>query len=202
MTVVQEGMSRDTIKEKVFEVIRKESEKFDSSLLNPKTPISEGPFPGIADLEWTLCDLGNLDCRIRVIINREGEVVCSLSPLSYSPIESAKVNPVRVDSCDRMLGLKTPDWFVPGIEMNGGRDRTLLVNELDEITESGIANIAVYIGGEWITPDDSSVLLNGCLRQLLIDRGFIVPGQVPLLGSETSSLWFNSVRGVFTVSIG
>jgi para-aminobenzoate synthetase/4-amino-4-deoxychorismate lyase len=52
-------------------------------------------------------------------------------------------------------------------------DDVLLWNEHGEITESTIANVALKIDGEWLTPSGSSGLLEGVFRASLLAAGVI-----------------------------
>ena len=55
--------------------------------------------------------------------------------------------------------------------MHEGVDEVLLVNERGELTEGTWNNVALFIGGAWITPPLASGCLPGVLRQVLIDEG-------------------------------
>lgn len=164
--------------------------------------LTEGPFKGIASLEWDMCDLGPADACIRVAVSPSGDLKCSVSDLDFDNPDTVALNTVRVDSCDTALTKKSTDWFVPGAQ--GRRDRTLLATELDMITETGIANVAIRSGDEWITPDSKSIcILPGTLRSMLIDQGLIREDSITLDHGMRAQefICFNSVRGVFTVSL-
>lgn len=55
--------------------------------------------------------------------------------------------------------------------MHEGVDEVLLVNERGEITEGTASNVALLLGGAWVTPPLASGCLPGILRQVLIDEG-------------------------------
>ena len=164
--------------------------------------LTEGPFKGIASLEWVMCDLGPVDACIRIAVSSSGELSCSFRDLEFDNPDTVALNTVRVDSCDTALTKKSTDWFVPGTQ--GRRDRTLLATELDLITETGIANVAIRSGDEWITPDSKAIcILPGTLRSMLIDQSLIREDFIPLEDGLNAQefICFNSVRGVFTVSL-
>ena len=75
-------------------------------------------------------------------------------------------------------------------------DDVLLVNERGEITESTIANVAVKIGGEWVTPPVESGCLPGIYRRVLLDEGRLTerPIHVDDLEHGEGIALLNSVR--------
>ena len=50
-------------------------------------------------------------------------------------------------------------------------DDVLLVNARGEVTESTIANLAVLLDGEWVTPPREAGLLAGTYREILLREG-------------------------------
>ena len=75
----------------------------------------------------------------------------------------------------------------------------LLYNELGEITETTIANVAVEIGGRLCTPPVACGLLAGTLRAALLAQGRIVERVIGIRELRTNArlILFNSVRGVY-----
>jgi para-aminobenzoate synthetase len=170
------------------------------------SPLLCGPFVGICDLEWThvSLDIPIRACKIRVQVadSSPSNIECCLSPLILDQITSCRTLCLRVDSGDAALRIKTADWSVPGI---AERDRTLLVNELGHVTETGIASIAVRQHGYWVTPDETSTaLLPGTLRAMLVDRGLLQESIIRMkdLEDESGQIYcLNALRGVFAVRL-
>ncbi|CAN2201180.1 IlvE Branched-chain amino acid aminotransferase/4-amino-4-deoxychorismate lyase [Candidatus Nanopelagicaceae bacterium] len=51
-----------------------------------------------------------------------------------------------------------------------GYHDSVLFNEKNEITETAVANLAFYIGGEWVTPPITSGILPGVIRAIAIEE--------------------------------
>lgn len=104
-----------------------------------------------------------------------------------------------VDSADRFLRHKTTrrDVYDHARAAHPGVDDVLLVNERGEITETTVANVALRIGGEWITPAADCGLLRGTMREWLLRRGTLREGVLRPddLGRATGIRLLNSVRG-------
>ena len=76
-------------------------------------------------------------------------------------------------------------------------DDVLLVNDRGEVTESTIANLAVRLDGEWVTPPIDAGLLAGTYRTVLTREGKLTERPVTvdeLVGAEEIAL-VSSVRG-------
>ena len=78
-----------------------------------------------------------------------------------------------------------------------GADDVVLVNDLGEVVETTIANLAVRIGGEWLTPPIEAGCLPGTYREELVDLGVLRECRVAVADLiETDELAvINSVRG-------
>ena len=76
-------------------------------------------------------------------------------------------------------------------------DDVILYNEREEITETSMANIVVYVDGQWITPPLHCGLLPGTFRQKLLNDGVIVEQVITRKQlSQVDCLYLiNSVRG-------
>ncbi len=73
----------------------------------------------------------------------------------------------------------------------------LLVNDRGQVTESTIANLAVRLEGEWVTPPIDAGLLPGTYRTVLVQEGRLTERPVSmddLRGAEELAL-VSSVRG-------
>ena len=76
-------------------------------------------------------------------------------------------------------------------------DDVLLVNDRGEVTESTIANLAVRLEGEWVTPPIDAGLLAGTYRTVLLREGRLAERPITpdeLRGAEELAL-VSSVRG-------
>ena len=76
-------------------------------------------------------------------------------------------------------------------------DDVLLTNDRGEVTESTIANVAVVLGGAWVTPPLDAGLLPGTYRAALLGDGRLTerPIKVEELGGATQIALISSVRG-------
>ncbi len=134
-------------------------------------------------------------CRLRLLLSPDGEYECDRGPLPVRNPERLRLSPIRVNSSDPFLYHKTTRRDIYG----AAGPEALLMNERDEITETGIANVAVLRGGKWVTPRTACGLLPGVMRAELLDTGEIVEGVVScadLRAGETIRC-FNALRGVF-----
>lgn len=92
-----------------------------------------------------------------------GEVTCSISE-----------RPVSSESVYRFHKTTPRPIYSDRREMHEGVDDVLLVNERGELTGATQRNVAVLIGGTWVTPPLASGCLPGILREFLIDEGALV----------------------------
>ncbi|KAG8462541.1 hypothetical protein KFE25_010366 [Diacronema lutheri] len=178
--------------------------------------------------------------RVRVVGQPDGSLELSATPLppphrafpgidpSAPPLRVA-LDRARVDSTRPDLVFKTTARRL----YDGARARVgagssvgaegpfdaLLVNERDELTEAGIANVAVEIapGRPWITPPLNSGLVDGVMRRELLRSGHLVEAVVTVRelldvaargacaaaggGWRPRILCFNAVRGVYEVAL-
>ncbi len=76
-------------------------------------------------------------------------------------------------------------------------DDVILRNERGEVTEATIANLAVRLGNDWVTPPLDSGCLPGTYRAALIDDGTLVEQVVSVeeLAAADDIAVLNSVRG-------
>jgi branched-subunit amino acid aminotransferase/4-amino-4-deoxychorismate lyase len=130
--------------------------------------------------------------------------------LEFGPLPSdipgiLRVSQVRVDSRDRFLYHKTTrrGLYEAAREGCSSGEDVLLVNERNEVTEMTIANVAVFRGTKWVTPQISCGLLPGVMRAELLADGEIAEGVVRVddLISGERIRCFNALRGVFEASL-
>lgn len=137
--------------------------------------------------------------RVRLLLDRHGEVRSEIFPLEPCPAEVPIVladQPIEGEA--EFLHYKTTERaaYAPFAPPPGVFD-TLLWNANGEITEFTRGNVVVELEGERVTPPLAAGLLPGVLRAELIARGEIVERSVRLEDlSRVTKLWFiNSVRG-------
>ncbi len=140
--------------------------------------------------------------RVRLLVDTDGAPHVEAAP--FDPRSGRR--PWRlafatepVDSTDRFLRHKTTrrDVYDRARAAHPGFDDALLWNERGEITETTVANIALCIDGEWITPPADCGLLRGTMREWLLRRGTLREGVLRPddLGRATGARLLNSVRG-------
>lgn len=115
--------------------------------------------------------------RARVSLDRQGRVDAGATALVTSP-EPVRVAVDRnhpVDPADPMLFHKTSLRTI--YEEARGRhpdaEDVLLMNHRGEITEATIANVAISLGGRWITPALDAGLLPGVGREVALEEGWL-----------------------------
>jgi para-aminobenzoate synthetase/4-amino-4-deoxychorismate lyase len=141
------------------------------------------------------------DWRVRVLLQPDGRFSAQAFALAPTPL------PVRLQLADRPLDeahgefvrFKTTrrahyDAFAP---TDAAVFDTLLFNAQDEITECTRGNVAVRLGGRWVTPPLSCGLLPGIGRETLLAQGTVVEEvvRVDQLPQVEGIAFFNSLRG-------
>ena len=150
---------------------------------------------------------GKESARVRLLLDREGVVRCTISKLQSG--EGSSVGLLlwreRTLAGDRFLRHKTTrrtlyDAAFRHAQAHGFAD-SLFRNTRQEITEGAIYNVIASIAGEWITPPLESGVLPGLYRRHLLEKGTIsqrVLNLSDLLRAE-EILICNSVRGLCRV---
>ena len=142
---------------------------------------------------------------LRLLLSQNGDSEISSGSLPADNFGRLKLSSVRVNSKNPFLYHKTTKR---GVYEEARRDcgadaDVILINELDEITETTITNRAVFRDGQWISPALSCGLLPGVCRAELLARGEIVEGIIHPEDLHTSDpvRCFNALRGVFDVEL-
>ena len=153
----------------------------------------------------TLLDLAVADLtgpsKVRVLLNRDGAIVCEGITLAAPPAEPLLVGLASepIDAGDVFLYHKTTrrDVYEQARASRPDVDAVLLWNRDGELTEATEANIVVELDGEKVTPPIECGLLAGTLRAELLETGAIVEQRVGVADlPRATSLWLiNSVRG-------
>lgn len=146
--------------------------------------------------------------RVRVAIGREGNVMVEVAAapsrflLGPGPASGAirlELDLDPVDPADPSLYVKTTDRSRYDVRRrrHPAADDVLLTNTLGNVTESTIANVAVLLGGRWVTPPVDEGLLPGVLRGRLVDEGALVERPVSVAEAREAEglALVNSVRG-------
>ncbi len=145
----------------------------------------------------------NPDRVIRLLVSKQGAYEIQVKPLPATQITRLVLAKENIHSSDLMLFHKTTARDVYDQARSGLPPDTdaILWNERGEITETTIANIAVFREGKWITPRLDCGLLPGTMRAQLLEEGKIVEGviQAADLTPAEPIRFFNAVRGVYDI---
>jgi para-aminobenzoate synthetase/4-amino-4-deoxychorismate lyase len=129
----------------------------------------------IRALEKEVCS-AMLDLRVRITIDEAGIFETSSAPLAEAGRDwNVTLSNATVHSEDELLRHKT-DWrdaFEREHQRAAamGLDEVLFRNERGELTEGSRSNLFVARDGSLITPPLGCGLLNGCLRQDMLEQG-------------------------------
>ena len=147
---------------------------------------------------------GDTAQRIRLLVGRAANIRIEAKPLDLSPqpVTRLALAAEPVDSSNRFLYHKTThrQHYDAARASRPGFDDVVLWNERGEVCETTIANLAIQIDSQWVTPPVSSGLLPGTLRAEMLASGELVERVVKVdeLKSSANIRLFNSVRGVFS----
>ncbi len=143
---------------------------------------------------------GERPLRVRLLVPEEGPPALEAAPLAAGPVVVGLAVDTRpVDRSDFLRYHKTTrrDGYEAAAARHPAADDVVLVNDRGEAVETTIANLAVRIGAEWLTPPLDAGCLPGVYREELIDRGVLVERPVPVtdLSEADEIAVINSVRG-------
>jgi para-aminobenzoate synthetase / 4-amino-4-deoxychorismate lyase len=129
-------------------------------------------------LEEVRRSLPAVDHKVRVALNRMGNLIVSAIPLSEiarPPVQRVALARNPIDSGDVFLYHKTSRRMVydRAHAERPESDDVILWNERGEITESCSANVVIDLAGEQITPPVAGGLLGGTFRGELLEQGQI-----------------------------
>ena len=140
--------------------------------------------------------------RLRLLLAKEGTPLLQSTlfvPMSL-PIFRVALALRPIDSSDTFLYHKTTHRLVYEEAKADfpSHDDVILHNELGEITESTMANVAMEINGILCTPPVECGLLPGTARAELLARGLLCEQRIPiaLLRENPRLFLLNSVRGL------
>jgi 4-amino-4-deoxychorismate lyase len=110
--------------------------------------------------------------KCRIVYNKDNQYV-SFVPYTFKKIQTLKV--VRDDSIDYIFKFEDRARLNELYESRGSCDDIVIVKN-GWITDASYANVVFKRKKEWITPN--GYLLNGTMRQQLLEEGKIVEGEV------------------------
>jgi para-aminobenzoate synthetase/4-amino-4-deoxychorismate lyase len=120
--------------------------------------------------------------RVRVAVDRRGRVEVGGTPLVTPPdaVRVAVDEGHPVDRTDPMLFHKNSlrSLYEDARARHPEADDVLLVNDMGEVTEATIANVAVSIDGRWLTPPLDAGLLPGVGREVALEEGWLTEGSI------------------------
>lgn len=142
------------------------------------------------------------DGMLRILLSKDGSYSLEYKKLVRSEVCKVEISPKKVDSRKAFLYHKTT--YRPYYEdsfkkiVDGKIYDELFFNEKGELTEGARSNVLLTINGKLYTPPVKCGLLNGVLRQNLLDRGICTEKilyKEDLLHAE-NIYCINSVRGI------
>ena len=145
---------------------------------------------------------------LRLLLSRDGTLKTETYP--YDEIKSTRVQmaTTQITSFDPMLRHKTTyrPWYAATLEKirQGLVFDELFLNEAGELTEGARSNLFLQINGVLYTPPLACGLLNGVLRQKMLNDGTCVERNLYLEDLHNAERIFcgNSVRGLVDVQLG
>jgi len=143
--------------------------------------------------------------RVRFALSEDGIMNIEPGPLPENRPERLKLSVVRVQSLDPFLQHKSTKRGVFETARQDCNEHTdvLLMNERGEITETTIANVAVFRRNRWITPPILCGLLPGVMRAELLSRGEIEEAVIAADDLQRTEVvrCFNALRGVWDATL-
>ena len=144
---------------------------------------------------------------MRILLSKNGNYEIQYLPYSRTPVNHIEISDIILDSTNELLRYKTTlkPWYEKSYERIRREEvyDEIFFNERGELCEGARTNILLEIDGKFYTPPLSSGLLNGVLRQNLLDSGVCVEKilyKKDLL--EADNIYcINSVRGIKRVEL-
>ncbi|CAI3957285.1 Branched-chain amino acid aminotransferase/4-amino-4-deoxychorismate lyase (IlvE) (PDB:1A3G) [Commensalibacter communis] len=134
--------------------------------------------------------------KVRLLLDKQGHLECEAQAItSLTAPLLASWSMEAMQSTNVFLYHKTTKRdFYPKVTLD---HEVLLFNERDEVTEFVNGNIVWYDQGDWFTPPLQSGLLNGTMRQYLLQQGKIKERIIYKkdIQAHCKIAFINSVRG-------
>jgi para-aminobenzoate synthetase / 4-amino-4-deoxychorismate lyase len=146
--------------------------------------------------------------RIRLLLGRDGTMVCEAVDLPPSPAEPLRAGLARdpIDPSDVFLYHKTTrrEVYDKARAARPDVDAVILWNPAGEATEGTEANLVALIDGRRVTPPVECGLLEGTFRAELLATGEVVERRITIEELQAAEkVWLvNSVRGWRGVVLG
>lgn len=120
----------------------------------------------------------SLDLKSIIIPPKQGLYRCrityakNIQSIEYTPYEEKEIQSIKIVSSSLDYHLKYANRDTLSILLSTHNDVDEILIEKDGyLTDTSIANIALYDGKQWVTP--TNPLLKGTMRQKLLDEGFL-----------------------------
>lgn len=138
--------------------------------------------------------------RVRLLVPEGGSPVLEQAPLTERASEAALAvddEPVDRSDCFRYHKTTRRAGYEAAAARHPEADDVVLVNDRGEAVETTVANLAVRIGGEWLTPPLDAGCLPGVFREELIEQGVLAerPVAAAVLAEADEMAVVNSVQG-------
>jgi para-aminobenzoate synthetase / 4-amino-4-deoxychorismate lyase len=151
-------------------------------------------------VDKTVASAPPASCRTRLALGRDGSVRVACTPLPSEPEElRVALDGVPQDPRDVFLFHKTSlrRRYEDARRRHPDADDVLLVNDLGQVTESTIANVAVRVDGRWVTPPIEAGLLPGVGRAVALEDRSLAEGAVTIddVRSSEELALISDVRG-------
>lgn len=155
-------------------------------------------FSNTYELESLIAPPDDALYRCRFLYNNSGYTV---EYLSYTPKRIASLRIVHADEIDYPFKYAQRSALNDLYAQRAGCDDVLIVRK-GRLTDTTIANVALYDGKCWLTPEKP--LLEGTTRARLIDIGFLhtAPLRVEDIGTSQKIAVFNALMGFVEVENG
>lgn len=147
------------------------------------------------------------DSILRLTLHYNGSLHLESLPLSPIPTQRIVLSPQPLDSSHLLISHKTTHrpYFAAAQKMieQGKIFDMIFYNQKGEITEGSRSNIVCEIKGRFFTPHLQSGLLQGTLRNMLLDSRLITQKKLTIkhLYNADRIFCLNSVRGVVQVEL-
>lgn len=147
------------------------------------------------------------DCILRILLNNQGIFEVQELPLDKIKTNRIIISKTPINSKEPMLYHKSTHrpWYEKSMKQikKGLIFDEIFFNEKGELTEGARSNIVLKIGGELFTPPVECGLLNGVLRQKMLDENKIKEKKLYLSDLKNAQKIFciNSVRAIVEVQV-
>lgn len=187
---------------KILETIKAENGKFVYGKEHFARMEKSARFFGYKFPDKTKSLVPQKDGMVRVLLDKNGNLDLEYLELTKDKTNLIKISDSKIFSKNIFLQHKTTyrDWYKESFEKikSGEVYDEIFFNEKDELTEGARTNIVLQIDGKLLTPPVECGLLNGILRQKLIEENKIEEKILYKQDLENAEkiLCINSVRGV------